>query len=467
MQGLPVGPLKVGICGLGTVAQGVLRVLQQNAQGIGQRAGREIEVVAVASRTPRPEVDLGGASFSTDVMALAARDDLDVVVELIGGEDTALALVETALKNGTSVVTGNKAIVARYGARLFSLAAENSVHLGFEAAVAGSIPIVASLTQALAANEHRSLAGIINGTSNFILSAMTGEGQSFADALARAQNLGYAEADPSMDVEGIDAAHKLSILAALAFDAGFCFEDVYVEGITKLTSDDIEYARQLGYCIKHVGLARRRPEGIEARVHPVLIPQDHLLANITGAMNAVLVNSNAAGDTLYAGAGAGELPTASAVVGDLISIAQGRARLPSIGVSEPLPILAIDEIESAYYLRIPSLDQPGAFARVATILSENEISIEAAIQREQAPNQQVPSMQTPGVQTPGVQTPGVQTKAEQDQTTAGEGRWVPIVILTHAVREFAMNEALRRVQDLPEVVGDITRIRVEHLTGAA
>lgn len=429
-------PLRVGICGLGTVAQGVLKVLQNNASGIRRRTGRQIEVVAVASRTAKPEVDLGGATFSTDVMALAARDDLDVVVELIGGENTALALVERALANGTPVVTGNKAIVALHGERLFALAAANAAQLGFEAAVAGSIPIIASLTEALAGNEHDWLAGIINGTSNFILSAMAEQGQSFADALQRAQELGYAEADPTFDVEGVDAAHKLTILTALAFDAGFRFADVYTEGITKITADDMEYARELGYCIKHLGVARRRPAGIEARVHPVLVPQDHLLANIGDAMNAVLVHSNAAGDTLYAGPGAGALPTASAVVGDLISIAQGRSRLPRMASAEALRILPIDEIETAYYLRIPSLDQPGAFARVATILSDCNISIEAAIQREQtAPD-------------------------------AGEGRWVPIVILTHVVKELVMNEALIRVQALPEVVGEITRIRVEHFAGA-
>ena len=429
-------PLRVGICGLGTVAQGVLKVLQRNAAGIARRAGREIELVAVASRTAKPEVELAGAAFSTDVLALAARDDLDVVVELIGGEDTALALVERALGNSTSVVTGNKAIIALHGERLFSLARAHGAHLGFEAAVAGSIPIVASLTDALAGNEHQWLAGIINGTSNFILSAMTDQGQSFADALEQAQALGYAEADPTFDVEGVDAAHKLTILTALAFDAGFHFADVYVEGISALLPEDIEYARQLGYRIKHIGLARRRTTGIEARVHPALIPQEHLLSSIGGAMNAVLVHSNAAGDTLYAGAGAGDLPTASAVVGDLINIARGRARLPEVsGVSGP-PILPVDKIESAYYLRIPSLDQPGAFARVATILSDCKISIEAVIQREQAIR------------------------------VAGEGRWVPIVMLTHTVEELVMNEALARVQALPEVVGEITRIRVEHLTEA-
>ncbi len=427
-------PLRVGLCGLGTVAQGVLQVLRDNAEGIARRAGRQLQVVAVASRTAKPEVDLGGATFSTDVLALAGRDDLDVVVELIGGEDTALQLVETALSNGTHVVTGNKAIVALHGERLLSLASANSAHLGFEAAVAGGIPIISSLTNALAGNAHEWIVGIINGTSNFILTAMAEQGQSFSDALEEAQALGYAEADPTFDVEGVDAAHKLTILTALGFGAGFRFDDVYVEGISAIAVEDIEYARQLGYVIKHIGMARRRAAGIEARVHPALVPQSHLLSSIGGATNAVMVRSNAAGDTFYAGAGAGALPTASAVVGDLVDISKSSARLPRLPDGSATPLLPIDRVETEYYLRIPSLDQPGAFARVATILSECKISIEAAIQREQA----APSL--------------------------GEGQWVPIVILTHAVEEQVMNRALAEVQALPEVVGEITRIRVEQLS---
>lgn len=435
--------LKVGICGLGTVAQGVLEVLARNRESISRRAGREIRAVAVASRSARPEVDLGGAVFSTDVRALASSPDIDVLVELIGGEETALELVETALANGTHVVTGNKALIALHGNELLPLAAEHQAHLGFEAAVAGSIPIIASLTHSLAANEHQWLAGIINGTSNFILSAMSETGQSFADALVRAQELGYAEADPTFDVEGIDAAHKLTILSALAFDMGFRFADIYTEGISRLTVEDIEYARELGYRIKHLGLARRRSDGIEARVHPVLVPEHHLLANIDDAMNAVLVHSNAAGGTLYSGAGAGALPTASAVVGDLVDVARGTARLPGPRAEEGQSMLPIDAIESAYYLRIPSLDRPGVFAQVATILSELEISIEAAIQRERVSKH--------------ARVPG-------ESASAGDSSWVPIVILTHTVRESVMDDALAAVQRLPDVVGDIMRIRVEHFT---
>ncbi len=434
-----MAPLNVGICGLGTVAQGVLKVLAGNRESITRRSGREIRVVAVASRSEKPEVDLGGAVFSTDVRALAASSNIDVLVELIGGERTALELVETALGQGTAVVTGNKAVIALHGNELLPLAAAHQTYLGFEAAVAGSIPIIASLSRSLAGNEHLWLAGIINGTSNFILSAMSERGQSFADALLAAQKLGYAEADPTFDVEGVDAAHKLTILAALAFDMEFRFSEVYSEGITKLTVEDIEYARQLGYRIKHLGLARSRSDGIEARVHPVLVPEGHLLANISDAMNAVLVHSNAAGDTLYSGPGAGELPTASAIVGDLVDLARGTARLPTPSARAPTPILPIDAIESAYYLRIPALDRPGVFARVATILSERSISIEAAIQREQA---------------------RVAGDATVDET------WVPIVILTHTVREAVVNDALLAVQALPDVVGDIMRIRVEHFAAA-
>jgi homoserine dehydrogenase len=425
------------MCGLGTVAQGVLEVLATNRESITRRAGREIRVTRVASRRAKPDVDLGRAEFSTDVHALARDPDIDVLLELIGGEDTALELVTSALARGTPVVSGNKAIVALHGNELLPLAAQHGAHLGFEAAVAGSIPIVSSLNRSLAANQHEWLAGIINGTSNFILSAMTQSGRAFADALAEAQTLGYAEADPTFDVEGIDAAHKLTILTALAFDVGFDFHSVYTEGISKLTAEDIGYARQLGYRIKHLGIARRREHGIEARVHPVLVPEQHLLASIGGAMNAVLVHSNAAGDTLYSGAGAGALPTASAVVADLIDLARGTARLPSPVGDVDLPILPIAETDSAYYLRIPSVDRPGAFARVATILSEREISIEAAIQREEA----------------RVRTRGAES---------GDGAWVPIVILTHSVREAVMNEALEAVQALPDVVGEIMRIRVEH-----
>jgi homoserine dehydrogenase len=327
-------------------------------------------------------------------------------------------------------------VIALHGNELFALARRHGVPLCFEAAVAGGIPIIAALTRGLAANNVHWLAGIINGTSNFILSAMTDRGVPFAEALAQAQRLGYAEADPTFDVEGIDAAHKLTILAALAFGMDFRFHDVYTEGISRVCPEDIEYARQLGYRVKHLGIARKTPAGVEVRVHPTLIPQQQLLANVHGAMNAVVVHGDAAGDTLYYGAGAGALPTASAVVADLIDIARGTARLPELGSPGRLRVTPMIDSESAYYLRVPSLDRPGVFARVATILSEHEISIESAVQRAEA----------------------IHSESQR--------AWVPIIIVTQRVPERVMNHALAAVQALAEVVGEITRIRVEDLRDA-
>ncbi len=426
-------PLRVGICGLGTVAQGVLTILQENAEHIARRAGRPVVVTRVASRRLRPEARLGDAEFSTDLHGLAAAADVDVVVELIGGEQVALDLLKTALAAGKPVVTANKAVVALHGDELFELARRNRVPLCFEAAVAGAIPIITALTRGLAANDVHWLAGIINGTSNYILTAMTQEGENFQQALAEAQRLGYAEADPTFDIEGIDAAHKLTILAALAFGMDFRFSDVYTEGISRVSQEDVEYARQLGYRIKHLGIARKTAAGVEVRVHPTLIPEHRLLANVDGVMNAIVVHGHAAGDTLYYGAGAGAMPTASAVVADLIEIARGKALLPEPGEADGLEVVPIIESESAFYLRIPSLDRPGVFARVATILSEHDISIESAVQRAEA------------------------IHADNQQA------WVPIVIVTQRVPERVMSHALMEVQALSEVVGEITRIRVEDL----
>jgi homoserine dehydrogenase len=419
---------------MGTVAQGVLRILRENAAHIARQAGRGVIVSKVASRRLRPDVILGDATFSTDLLALADDPDIDVLVELIGGEDLALDLQRRALLAGKPVVSGNKAVIARHGNELFELARRHQVPLCFEAAVAGGIPIIAALTRGLAANDVQWVAGIINGTSNYILSAMTKAGASFADALADAQRLGYAEAYPTFDVEGIDAAHKLAILAALAFGTEFRFADVYTEGISRISPEDVEYARQLGYRIKHLGIARKTAAGIEARVHPTLIPQHRLLANVDGAMNAVVVHGHAAGDTLYYGAGAGALPTASSVVADLIEIARGKALLPPLANGAGLRVVPMTDCESAYYLRVPSLDRPGVFARVATILSEHDISIESAVQRAEA----------------------IHANAQR--------AWVPIVIVTHRVPERVMNHALAAVQALAEVVGEITRIRVDDLS---
>lgn len=425
-------PLRIGLCGLGTVAQGVLAVLKENQQVIDARAGREIRVTRVASRTAKPGLDLLGAQFSTELNDVVDASDIDVVVEMIGGEDAALNLVRRALELAKPVVTANKAIVAAHGNELLALANARQTAFGFEATVAGGIPIIASLTRALAGNKIRWLAGIINGTSNYILTAMAESGQAFDAALAEAQHLGYAEADPSFDVEGIDAAHKLTIMAALAFGIGFRFADVYTEGITAVSVEDIEYARQLGYQVKHLGIGRNTDAGFELRVHPTLVPEKQLLASVNGVMNAILVNGNAAGDTLYYGAGAGSLPTASAVVADLIDIARGASLPPVATAASDTRILSIEDVECGFFLKIPSLDKPGVFAKVATILSERKISIEAAIQKEQAIH------------------------------TDSQDAWVPIIILTQRVREGVMNQALEAVQRLPEVVADITRLRVEH-----
>lgn len=429
-------PLTIAICGLGTVAQGVLALLKRNESLITQRAGRPIRVRSVASRTERPEVDLLGGQFSTDVLGVTQDPEVDLVLELIGGETLADELVRSALRNGKHVVTANKAIIAHHGDDYLELAAARDLAFAFESAVAGGIPVIGALTRGLAANEVNWIAGIINGTSNYILSEMAQTGQSFAAALAQAQELGYAEADPTFDVGGIDAAHKLTILAALAFGMNMRFDSVYTEGIEALGLDDIEYAQQLGYRIRHLGIARRSAQGVELRVHPTLIPQQQLLASVDGVMNAVMFNSDAAGDTLYYGAGAGAGPTASAVVADLIEVAAGSAHRGAIvAASEPSPaveVIPVEQTQSGFYLNIPSLDQPGVFARAATILSDHNISIDAVIQKEHA------------------------SQTDTDQS------WVPIVILTHAVSEGVMNEAIAELQAMPEVVDSIKRIRVEH-----
>jgi homoserine dehydrogenase len=429
----PTSPLAVGIAGLGTVARGVLKLLLGRAEEIARHAGRPIVVTRVASRTPRPEVDLGGAVFSTTLADLTRHGDVDVVVELIGGETAALGLVRDCFSRGVSVVTANKALLATHGNSLLEQARQQpGVAFAFEAAVAGSIPIINALTRSLVANEIQWLVGIINGTSNYILTAMAERGAGFDEALAEAQRLGYAEADPTFDVEGIDAAHKLTILTALAFDARLDFDRVYTEGITAISADDIGYADELGYRIRHLGIARRTPDGVESRVHPTLIPKNNMLAHVNGVMNAVLVMGDASGPTLHCGAGAGGLPTASSVVADLVAVARGDAVAARTG-GRRAQVLDMEQVVSAFYLRIPCRDQPGVFARVATVLSEHDISIEAAIQRESAIR--------------GTDEP-----------------WVPIVIVTHKVREQVVNKAIAAIKALDAVVGDITRIRVDHLT---
>lgn len=417
--------IRLGIAGLGTVAQGVLSILQRNGPQINQRGGCELVVSRIASRTPKPEVNLLGAAFSTDLEDLLA-DDVDVIVELIGGETVAKDLIEQALRQGKPVVTANKAVIANHGNQLFGT--NDGVPLKFEAAVAGAIPIIQAVTQGLVANQFESLMGIINGTCNYILTAMAEEGAAFEDALARAQELGYAEADPTFDVGGIDAAHKLAILLALAFDQPFDFAALYVEGITQITPEDIRYAGELGYCIKHLGIARRVEAGIEARVHPTLVPNDNLLTSVNGVLNAVQVISDAAGTTLFSGPGAGGEATASAVLADIVAVAaQLNASPAGAGgrVLSDVAVLPIGEVCCPHYLRIPTRDEAGVFARVAEAMSRHEISIEAVIQKE--------------------------------PTT----EFASIVLLTEPVLEAQIVAACDEVQQLPQVAGTVARIRVE------
>ncbi|SPJ34110.1 homoserine dehydrogenase [Kushneria phyllosphaerae] len=432
-------PVKVGICGLGTVGSGTFNVLVRNALDIERRAGRAIVVEQIGARRDNPQVDLTGVNVTRDVFEVARNPDIDVVVELIGGYDVARELVLEAIRHGKHVVTANKALIAVHGNEIFRAAAEQGVIVAFEAAVAGGIPVIKSLREGLGANRIQWVAGIINGTGNYILTHMRDEGRAFEDVLAEAQALGYAEADPTFDVEGIDAAHKLTILASIAYGVPLQFERAYTEGISRITFDDVKQAEALGYIIKHLGISKRTGEGIELRVHPALVPKEQLLANVHGVKNAIEVMGDAVGPTLYYGAGAGAEPTASAVVADLLDVARDMAthhdyRTPYLAFSgivegdESLPILPMENIVTAYYLRLLAVDRPGVLARVATILAEQGVSIEALIQKE-----------------------------------ATEGELVPIIITTHRTREANMNEAIRQLEALADIAGPLTRIRIEHL----
>ena len=423
----------MGLAGLGTVGGSVAKLLIENRDAIAARCGRPIELVRVASRTPKPELPLGGAAFDTELRSLASND-VDVLVELIGGDTTAKTLVENAIAAGQHVVTANKALLAACGDELFAAAERRGLSFGFEASVAGGIPIVGALGTGLAANRIDAVAGIVNGTSNYILTAMEQEGRSFAAALAEAQRLGYAEADPTFDVEGIDAAQKLAILAALAFDTAIDAAGVHVEGISTIDIEDVRYARELGFAVKHLGIARLREGGVEARVHPTLVPESMLLAKVAGVMNAVMTHGNAVGQTLFVGPGAGGSPTASAVVADLVALARGALRTPA-PASRKLPRLGVDGVRCPHYLKIPAVDQPGVFAEVADALSRRDISIEAVIQRPQA---------------------------IRGASSGGEP-WVPIVILTNDVQESVVEAAVADLTDLAGVSGAVTRIRVADL----
>ena len=413
--------ISVGIAGLGTVAQGVLELLAANRDLIEHRSGLTINILRIASRTSKPEVDLHGAQFSTNVLDLLNDSRLDVIVELMGGEDLAKDLIVGATAQGKAVVTANKAVIALHGNEL---APQN---LRYEAAVAGAIPIIQALRQGLVANRFSGLSGIINGTCNYMLSAMEEEGVGFDEILQRAQALGYAEADPSFDVDGIDAAHKLTILMALAYGTGFEFSKVYVEGIRAVTPVDIGYASESGYRIKHLGLLRNTNAGIEARVHPTLVPRSELMAHVNGVLNAVQVVSDASGKTLFSGPGAGGAATASAVVADIVASGiTGDNSVADQEAARTVPIMPIEEITSAYYLRIPSRNEPGVFAEVAQILSSHDISIDAVIQKD-----------------------------GHDQ-----GDLVDIVLLTQETLEARMNQALGQLQRLAAITDQVMRIRV-------
>ncbi len=433
-------PVKVGLLGLGTVGGGTFNVLRRNAQEIARRAGRGIEISRAAARDFDPGRLPGIADVEVTDDAFAVVDDpsIDIVVELIGGYSPARELVLKAIENGKHVVTANKALIAMHGNEIFAAARERGVMVAFEAAVGGGIPVIKAVREGLAANRIEWLAGIINGTGNFILTEMRDKGRDFEEVLREAQALGYAEADPTFDVEGIDAAHKLTILASLAFGIPLQFDKCFTEGISRITREDVEYAEQLGYRIKHLGFARRTGAGVEMRVHPTLIPERRLIANVDGVMNAVLVKGDAVGPTLYYGAGAGAEPTASAVVADIVDVtrvltADPGNRVPHLAFQpdalSDLPVLGMDDIETAYYLRLCAADRPGVLAEITRILGDLGISIEAILQKE----------------------------------PVGDAAEVPIIMLTHRVREGQMNQAIGRIEALDAVCGTITRIRLEHL----
>lgn len=436
-----MAPVKIGLLGLGTVGGGTVSVLAQNAAEITRRAGRELRITHAAAK----EYDAGRIegldridTLTDDAFAVVNDPAVEIVIELIGGCSPARELALRAIENGKHVVTANKALIAAHGNQLFAAAEARGVMVAFEAAVGGGIPIIKALREGLVANRIEWIAGIINGTGNYILSGMRDRGDDFAAVLKEAQALGYAEADPKFDVEGIDAAHKLTILAALAFGMPLQFDRTYTEGISRIEAQDVAWAGELGYRIKHLGIARRGRDGIEQRVHPTLIPERRLLANVDGVMNAVLVNSNALGPTLYYGAGAGAEPTASAVLADVVDIARAltidpAGRAPHLAFQahalHDLAVVPMAEIETAYYLRMNALDKPGVLAEVTRRLADFGISIEAILQKEPAPATD----------------------------------YVPIILLTQRAREQNMNAALAEIERLAAIEGRVMRIRMETL----
>ena len=433
-------PVNVGIVGLGTVGSGTFNVLCRNSEDIARRAGREILVTHVGARRDNPNADTAGVTVSRDIFAVAEDPSVDILVELIGGTTVARDLVMKAIQNGKHIVTANKALIAEHGNEIFAAALAKGVNVAFEAAVAGGVPIIKAIREGLSANRIDWVAGIINGTGNFILTEMAEKGRDFDDVLKEAQALGYAEADPTFDVEGIDAAHKLTILASIAFGIPLQFSKTFTEGITKITREDVEYARELGYRIKHLGVTRQTEKGVELRVHPTLIPESRLIANVNGVMNAVMVQSDAVGPTLYYGPGAGSEPTASAVVADVVDVARALTTDPNNRVPHlafradslsDAPILPIEDVVTGYYLRMHVKDQPGVLAKIAAALSDSDINIEAIIQKDQA----------------------------------DEASPVPLIMIVRQVVESKMNGALDKIRALDVLADDIVRIRLETLDG--
>ncbi|VAW57042.1 Homoserine dehydrogenase [hydrothermal vent metagenome] len=432
--------VKIGLMGLGTVGGGTATVLLRNCEEIARRVGRNLDIVHVAARDIAEQtlLDASKVTLSEDASAVVNDPNVDIVVELIGGYSPAKELVLRAIENGKHVVTANKALIAMHGDEIFKAAAEKGVIVAYEAAVAGGIPIIKAIREGLTANKIEWLAGIINGTGNFILTEMRDKGRDFNDVLKEAQALGYAERDPTFDVEGIDAAHKLTILASIAFGIPLQFDKTFTEGISKVTREDVNYAEELGYRIKHLGIARKTEKGIEMRVHPTLIPEKRLIANVDGVMNAVLIKADALGPTFYYGAGAGAEPTASAVVADLIDVARAmdaslENRVPVLGFQanalQDTPVVTSDEFETSYYVRMLADDRPGVLAEVTRIFSDNEISIQAVIQKE----------------------------VSKDQTRAS------LIMMTSLILEKNMSSALSQIEALDAIEGDVVKIRLEHL----
>jgi homoserine dehydrogenase len=433
-----VRSVQVGICGLGTVGAGVFNVLTRNSSSINDRANCEINILQVGARRDNPQCNTADVEVVRDIFEVANNPEIDVLVELIGGTTVAYDLVMTALQNGKHVVTANKALIAEHGMEIFTYAASQGLVVAYEAAVAGGIPIIKGLREGLSANQINWVAGIINGTTNFILTEMDTKGRDFNDVLVEAQEKGYAEADPTFDVEGIDAAHKLVILASIAFEMPLTLEGLYTDGITQLEPQDVAYAKELGFALKHLGIARQTDQGVELRVHPTLVPHNSMIAGVNDVANAVMVNADAVGTTLFCGPGAGAEPTASSVIADIVDMARtldmpSEAKVNALGCSisklEQRTIVAIEEIETSFYMRFAALDKPGVLSDITKIMADSGISIESIVQKEQP---------------------------------AGED-YVNVIIVTDITQEKRLSTAVKRIESLETVRDSIKFIRVEHL----